>query len=120
MYDVVALGKKVKFFRKQKKFSQKELAKQIKASQSNISNLEHGKNKFNIDKLSEIAHALDVTLDDLLRDSLVVHQNSNKDTTIYDMELKNLIASFNNTQLLKTLHFLEYYHDYKLQYFKNI
>jgi len=41
MYDVVALGKKVKFFRKQKKFSQKELAKQIKASQSNISNLEH-------------------------------------------------------------------------------
>ena len=49
-----------------------------------------------------------------------MHQNSNKDTTFYDMELKNLIASFNNTQLLKTLHFLEYYHDYKLQYFKNI
>ncbi len=74
MYDTVKLGKKVNFFRKQKKISQKELAKCINASQSNISNLEHGKNKFNINKLSEIANVLDVTLDDLLEDSLVVHQ----------------------------------------------
>ena len=118
MYDTVKLGKKVNFFRKQKKISQKELAKCINASQSNISNLEHGKNKFNINKLSEIANVLDVTLDDLLEDSLVVHQ-CNKDATFYDCELKNLIASFNDYQLLKTLHFFFFYHDFKLQYFNN-
>lgn len=119
MYDAITLGKKVNYFRKQKNISQKDLANMIHASQSNISNLEHGKNKFNIEKLSEIAAALDVTLDDLLEDSLSIHQNNKENSTFYDVELKNLINSFNNHQLLKTLHFLDYYQDCKLQYFNN-
>lgn len=119
MYDPIILGKKVNHFRKQKKISQKDLANRIGASQSNISNLENGKNKFNIEKLSEIANVLDVTLDDLLEDFLIVHQNDEKNTTFYDVELKNLIHSFNEYQLLKTLHFLDYFQDCKLQYFRN-
>ncbi len=119
MYDPIILGKKVNHFRKQKKISQKDLANRIGASQSNISNLENGKNKFNIEKLSEIANVLDVTLDDLLEDFLIIHQNDEKNTTFYDVELKNLIHSFNDHQLLKTLHFLDYFQDCKLQYFRN-
>ncbi len=119
MYDSIRLGKKVNHFRKQKKISQQDLADKIGDSQSNISNLENGKNKFNIEKLSEIANALDVTLDDLLEDSLIIHQNNKKDTTFYDVELKNLIYSFNEYQLLKILHFLDYFQDCKLQYFRN-
>ena len=60
-----------------------------------------------------------VTLDDLLEDSLIIHQNNKKDTTFYDVELKNLIYSFNEYQLLKILHFLDYFQDCKLQYFRN-
>ncbi len=118
MYDAITLGKKVNHFRKQKKVTQKDLANMIHTSQSNISSLEHGKNKFNIKKLSEIAAALDVTLDDLLEDSLTIYQNNKKNSTFYDVELKNLINSFDDHQLLKTLHFLEYYQDCKLQHIK--
>ena len=48
MYDMISLGKKVKLFRTQKNLTQRDLAHLIGESQSNISNLEHGKNKFNL------------------------------------------------------------------------
>lgn len=116
MYDIISLGKKVKLFRTQKNLTQRDLAHLIGESQSNISNLEHGKNKFNLKKLSDIADILDVSLDVLLEDSLKVHQNQENSVSYYENKLKKLIEHFDEKQLLTTLHFLEYYEECKSYY----
>ena len=107
MYNVIALSQKVKYFRKQRNMTQSDLAKLMKTSQSNISNLEKGNNKFNIQKLSHIADILNVSLDDLLQDSLISFQNKKNFSSFYDEQLSYITYHFNRDELLKTLSFLE-------------
>ena len=71
MFDNMALGKRMKYYRNKKNLSQKQLANLVDMPQSTISRLERGViGLFNIKKLSILADALDVTLDDLLYDSI--------------------------------------------------
>ncbi len=107
MYNIFALSQKVKHFRKQQNLTQLDLARLMKTSQSNISNLENGNNKFNIQKLSKIADILNVSLDDLLQDSLVSYQNKKDFSSFYDEQLNYITYHFNRNELLKTLSFLE-------------
>jgi len=56
------LGKQIKIRRKQRGWSQKDLGDKIGASFQFVSNLETGNKKYSVDKLSEIANALECEL----------------------------------------------------------
>ncbi len=97
MFDNMALGKRMKYYRNKKNLSQKQLANLVDMPQSTISRLERGViGLFNIKKLSILADALDVTLDDLLYDSIdsLKKQNENISFSHYEMKLKELLFTF--------------------------
>ena len=57
---------KIKCIRKSKSLSQTDLANKIKTSQQQLSRYENGTRQIPVDKLVEIAIALDVDLNDLI------------------------------------------------------
>ncbi len=119
MYDTITLGKKIVYFRKQKNLSQADLAKQAATSQSNISNLENGKNKFNIAKLSNIADILETTLDILLFESIERYHNTSVASCFYDKQFFYLISLFQHEDLLYTSLFLNHFARLKCHSSKN-
>lgn len=60
-------AKNLKKYRKQKNFSQTELAEQIHFGYTAIANYESGRNEPSIDTLIRLADALQITVDDLVR-----------------------------------------------------
>lgn len=116
MFDNMALGKRMKYYRNKKNLSQKQLADLVDMPQSTISRLERGViGLFNIKKLSILADALDVTLDDLLYDSIdsLKKQNENISFSHYEMKLKELLLTFNDNQLLFYNHLIENFVTFK-------
>lgn len=95
IFDSVALGKRVRDFRKQKGLSQATLARMCCTSQTRISELERGNiSLLNIYKLSCIAQALGTNLDELLCDSLEIFSNNKSNTAfIYQMKLEKLLTT---------------------------
>ncbi|AHN20283.1 DNA-binding protein [Lysinibacillus sphaericus] len=87
----IFVGEKVKFFRKKKKMTQKELGAKISKSDNTISNYEKGLIAPSQDALFALAEALDIKVDDLFpkRDtSESLHQallDSNENFDINDM-----------------------------------
>lgn len=59
-------AKNLKKYRKQKKYSQTELAKCVQYGYTAIANYESGRNEPSIDVLIQLANALDVTVDELV------------------------------------------------------
>lgn len=94
------VGKKIKFYREQRKMSQKSLATLINKRDNTISNYEKGISSPSRDALFAIANALDISVDDLfppkeksisLNDTL----KENDNITLENLEfLKNLTAYF--------------------------
>lgn len=64
------LGTRVREVRKNKGYTQSELAEMIEYSVQHISHVETGSTKLSVELLVCIANALEVSLDELLRDSL--------------------------------------------------
>ena len=64
--DYIAVGKRIREFRLQKRFTQEELAFRITSSASYISNIESGKKKPSLQKLVEISEVLGVTINDFI------------------------------------------------------
>lgn len=84
------------------------MAKTLGISQSTITNLENGKIElFSIAKLGIIADFLDVTLDELLCDSIYKFKNkSTTETLFYKQKLKEIILNLDNTNLQFAENFL--------------
>lgn len=59
-------AKNLKHFRKQKKYSQMELAKELNYGYTAIANYESGRNEPSLDDLVRLAGILDVSLDELV------------------------------------------------------
>lgn len=59
-------AKNLKFYRKQKKYSQKELAEKLHYGYTAIANYASGRNEPSLDDLIALAKALDVTVDELI------------------------------------------------------
>ena len=64
--DYIAVGQRIRHFRRQKRFTQEELAFRIESTAAYISNIEGGKKKPSLDKLAEISEVLGVTVNDLI------------------------------------------------------
>lgn len=109
MFDAVALGKRIKEYRNRKNLSQKELGNLCNMSQSTIANIEKGNiSTFNIAKLNIIADALDITLDDILCDSIHALKN-NFSPLPYEVKLKQLLLSLDETEIEFSERFINNY-----------
>lgn len=109
MFDAIALGKRIKEYRKRKKLNQKELGNLCNMSQPTISNIEKGNiSTFNIAKLNIIADALDITLDDILCDSIYALKN-NSSPLPYEIKLKQLLLSLDETEIEFPTRFINNY-----------
>ena len=58
--DYLAIGKRIKAYRKERKMSQEELAEEIDISVPHMCNIENGKTKFSFPILVGLANALAV------------------------------------------------------------
>ena len=78
-------------------------------SQPTISNIEKGNiSTFNIAKLNIIADALDITLDDILCDSIYALKN-NSSPLPYEIKLKQLLLSLDETEIEFPTRFINNY-----------
>ncbi len=73
--DYVSIGERIRGLRKQKKWTQEELAEFSGVEPSNISHIERAATKVSLPTLLHIANALEVTLDELVFGSLVKSRN---------------------------------------------
>lgn len=68
--DYVALGKRIREKRREKKWTQEYLAEIAGIEPSYLSHIERAVTKFSLPTLMKIANALETTLDELIYDSL--------------------------------------------------
>lgn len=92
MIDYVAIGRKIKMYRKQCHKTQSDLAEDLNVSSKYISAIERGAAKVSLIRLDEIACLLNVQIVDLLSDS-----DKNK-PSYGDVELTELTKSWSPKQ----------------------
>ena len=73
--DYVSIGKRIKSFRNEKGWTQAVLAEKSGVEPSNISHIERAATKVSLPTLISIANALDVTLDEIVYNSLVKNEH---------------------------------------------
>lgn len=114
-YNQKALGLKILKYREINKFSQQQLAKKAGVSKSYISNLELGMgNTIAFQKLLNIAEALNVSIDDLLCDSLDRLSNNNfKYVNETKQKILEQISTFSEKQIIQFNNIINIFIDYK-------
>lgn len=68
--DYVAIGKRIRKIRMEKKWSQKDLMERLDISKAHMSHIETGSTKLSLPMLVDIANALQTTTDQLLSDNV--------------------------------------------------
>lgn len=84
--DYQSIGIRVRRFRKKRDLTQQALAELSNQEPSNISHIERGATKLSLPTIVSLANALNVTVDDLLCDSLVACE------TPYMREVEQLMS----------------------------
>lgn len=84
--DYIAVGKRIREIRKTKKWTQAKLAEKSSVEPSNISHIERAATKVSLPTLVNIANALEVSLDEIVFESLKKNQH------IYAAEINELLA----------------------------
>lgn len=69
--DYKAIGKRIKIARIKADITQEQLAEKIEISPTHLSNIETGTTRVSLTTIVSIANALNVTVDDLLCDSVI-------------------------------------------------
>ncbi|MCR5330194.1 MAG: helix-turn-helix domain-containing protein [Lachnospiraceae bacterium] len=64
--DYIDVGMRIRYFRRQKRISQEELAFRIESTAAYISSIECGKKKPSLQKLVQISEVLGVTVNDFI------------------------------------------------------
>ena len=81
-------GERLKMYREHAGYNQKELAKKIGVDNTTISHWERGKNKLDVEKLGDLATALNITVNDLIgfHTDFSLDKNEEKIETIKDIK----------------------------------
>lgn len=104
------ISKNILFYRKQKKMSQKELAKRIGVNNSAISNWENGINSIDIETLFKVCKELEVSIDTMFGNNIEItpcreiHTDSSEVSNAYenaDFDTKNNVRFLLKLPLLK-------------------
>ena len=90
--DYDQIGIRIRRYRKEKGLTQAALAEKADIEPSNISHIERGATKLGLPTIVSIANALEVTVDDLLCDSLVAAKES------YDKEASTILADCSHSE----------------------
>lgn len=99
-FDKIALGKKIKSHRIAAGLTQSQLANIINISSGFLSDIETGKgSSISLKNLGKIASALNITIDDLLCDSLSFYNNSLKSDNKLINEILEEISVFDEIKL---------------------
>lgn len=101
--DYENLGARVRKQRKSRSMTQACLASVVEISTQHVSNIENGKTKVSLEKIVDIANALDCSVDELLCDSVV------KTKVEYTNEAVGLIEKFSDAELRALPEFLRSY-----------
>lgn len=91
--NYISIGKKIREFRTAKNWTQAMLAEYSGVEPSNISHIERAATKVSLPTLVQIANALDVSLDELVCDSLLKNEH------IISKQLNELIADCSSTEM---------------------
>lgn len=90
--DYQAVGLRIRRFRKERSLTQQALAELSNQEPSNISHIERGATKLGLPTIVSIANALDVTVDDLLCDSL------EQSRAAFDREAAEILSDCNHRE----------------------
>ncbi len=102
--DYKGIGDRIKRYRTDRKLSQEDLAEMIGIGFKHISSIETGAKGISLERVVDIANALDVSADDLLTDSLK-HSSSPVSTEIQDIMLD---CNYDEKEMLtRTIKFLK-------------
>lgn len=85
MIDYKVVGRRIRYYRLDRGITQEELAFQINTSAAYVSNIERGIKKPSLQKLSEIAEVMHVTVNDFIYNSY--HTNA-----AFDNDLQYMIS----------------------------
>ena len=91
--DYQAIGVRIRRLRKDKGLTQQTLAERSDQEPSNISHIERGATKLSLPTLVSIANALEVTVDELLCDSLPASR------AVFDREGEHILADCTHTEM---------------------
>lgn len=100
--DYIAVGKRIKAKRKQKHYSQQQLADIAGLSSKYISEIEHGKKEGRFDVYVRIAEALNISLDEFITDSV------SADSVIFENHFNALYKSFGNIRKEMLLNYMDF------------
>lgn len=92
--DYMAIGVRVRRYRKEKGLTQQTLAELSNQEPSNISHIERGATKLSLPTIVNLANALGVTVDDLLCDSLAEARDS------FETEAMQLLSDCSHQELI--------------------
>jgi len=91
--DYIALGKRVKIARIEQDLSQEALAEKAGLSIQFLSNIENAKSKASLATFVKIANALNLTIDDLLCDSL------KKSRVAFEKQIANILEDCSDHEI---------------------
>lgn len=84
--DYITLGKRIKFYRKQKHITQEQMAEQLDLSLSFISQIERGVRKMSLDTFIDICDFIDCSVSDLIEQSTIPNEDNSLE--FYDLYQK--------------------------------
>lgn len=120
-YNQKTLGKRIYKYREINRLSQKQLAIKVGISKSYITNLELGKGKtVGFEKVLNIANALNVSIDDLLCDSLDRLEGKPKNVSEIKQKILEEISTFSVEQIIQFNEIIKIFKDYKKRIEKEI
>ena len=98
--DYIGIGKRVKLFRQKQGLSQEKLSEMSGLTPAHFSHVETGNTKVSLPSLLSIANALNVTMDDLLVDSI------SHTACVTMKEMNDLLADCSDTEQRALLHIM--------------
>lgn len=84
--DYAAIGQRIRMFRIKRGWKQSDLAEKSGVEPSNISHIERAATKLSLPTLVSIANALEVSLDEIVYNSLIINKH------IYVKEIDELVG----------------------------
>lgn len=99
--DYISIGRRVKIFRQKRGLSQEKLSEMSGLTPAHFSHVETGNTKVSLPSLVSIANALDVTMDDLLSDSI----SHTKHVTM--KEMNSLLSDCTDSEYRALLHIMQ-------------
>lgn len=100
--DYIAVGRRIKNIRQKKQYSQQNIAEMTNISEKYISEIECGKKEGRLDIYVRIAAALDVSLDEFVKDFVTA------DSVVFECNINSLYKSFGKTRREMLLNYMDF------------